>query len=270
MELIFDARLRTALHFVASLSEHGVPDGWPTGPEIEAYVDDCERGSFESIFGTTGMIGAMRLGVGMSRSLAQRLVELGWALQLDHHGSIATTDLGLSVHQAMLAEQRAAAGGEITEVRLGGGREIAWETLIESLSKFDDYMLVDPYLERKQLKLLMRDTSLTQAMTAFKDDRQAQKRRRELQGVVDRLSQFGDGAVPLAIHVTESSKLHDRFLIVGKDVWTLGVSLNGVGKNPSLLVKLGSTASDVRADNLDLWNKASPLVPVAGGEAGEQ
>ncbi|MEZ5378237.1 MAG: hypothetical protein R2733_17150 [Acidimicrobiales bacterium] len=260
MELISEPRLRSALHLVVSLSEHGIPDAWPTGLEIEAYVDDCERGSFQSIFGVTGMIGTMRLGIGPSRPLAQRLIELGWALEIDHRGSIAATDLGLSVHQAMLAEQRAAAAHEVNEIRLGVGEDVAWEELVRSLSRFEPYMLVDPYLEWRHLQLLIQETRITQALTAFKSGGQANERRQSLHEVVARREQYGAGAVSFEVRaVADPKTLHDRFIVTEDEVWTLGASLNGIGKNPTLLVKLGNNADSTRRDNRKLWDSATPL-----------
>jgi hypothetical protein len=121
------------------------------------------------------------------------------------------------------------------------------------LNQFNN-LLIDPYLKLEQFLEVADSTPVARVLTssrAFGNDQQR------------RLYQRALGAAEGAIEVRHIDKLHDRHYIPETgNIWMLGVSLNGVAKNISVLTRLGDESSNaLRAAYEKYWSDAAILAP---------
>jgi hypothetical protein len=104
-------------------------------------------------------------------------------------------------------------------------------------------MIADPYLAGLQLGQFLYavnpetvSVNLLTSSRAFKSNGKGQSK---IDGFSQQLTKLEkDTSVTAKTHVLQPSVLHDRFLVIDDAVWFLGNSLNSLGKQASLIVKL--------------------------------
>lgn len=115
-------------------------------------------------------------------------------------------------------------------------------------------MLIDPYLRLEQFFEIAGSTPVDRILTSSKAIGKNGERR---------LYQKALGTTEGAVEVRYIDSLHDRYYVPDSgDIWTRGVSLNGIKSNLSVLTKLGQESSSIiRKAYEDYWNDATVLEP---------
>ncbi|KXP12010.1 hypothetical protein [Tsukamurella pseudospumae] len=178
--------------------------------------------------------------------LAQ-LLRLMWLEEVD--GGLRLTQLGHALYRA----DRERDGGD--EVQFLGGSEdpLAWASLVGFLTDLGDCTIIDPYLKAPQYLPLAQLTEVSRIVIGPKVSKG------ELAAL--QVAHAGlDSNVEIRRH---TGGMHDRFIIARDSVHTLGCSLNGVGKNPTTLIRLhGEIADSARRIADDMWEAATPLASI--------
>jgi hypothetical protein len=151
------------------------------------------------------------------------------------------------------------------EARLGDRQELQWFDCPEDARKFvrdlisranEAVLIVDPYADGLDLFnfghfVRRRDIGI-RVLTSrlpFKTDEDMRA------GFVEALRTFGERGVPVPdirlLPGGQNPPIHDRFLVIDKNVWFSGNSLNAIGERASVMVKILNPA-DVR-ERLEHW-----------------
>lgn len=104
-------------------------------------------------------------------------------------------------------------------------------------------MIADPYLAGLQLGQFLYavnpETTSVTLLTSIRAFKSKGKGRSKIDGFSQQLAKLEkDTNVAAKTQVLQSSVLHDRFLVIDDAVWFLGNSLNALGEQASLIVKL--------------------------------
>jgi hypothetical protein len=138
--------------------------------------------------------------------------------------------------------------------------ELSFTRLLHQFSNLGDALFVDPWLKLGQFLEVAEYTPVTRILTtsrAFGSAAQQELYQRALSAVAGR------------IEVRHIDTLHDRHYIPDAgNIWMLGISLNGVAKNISVLTQLGEESSTVlRAAYEKFWSDATVLAPIQADPA---
>lgn len=140
--------------------------------------------------------------------------------------------------------------------------KMSFTRLLHQFNNLGSGLLVDPYLRLEQFLEIADYTPVNRILTssrAFGNEQQ--------QKVYQRAIAAAEGR----IEVRSIETLHDRHYIPEQgNIWMLGISLNGVAKNVSVLTQLGDESSGVlRAAYEKFWAEATPLEPATAAPPAE-
>jgi hypothetical protein len=130
---------------------------------------------------------------------------------------------------------------------------LAYPKVIGHIGQLDKVMLVDPYIDSLSLYLLGGEARVERILTGKK---MGKGKLGELKATLGRLDQ---GSRP---EVRTSQTLHDRFVLASDSVWTIGSSLNGIGKSLTVITPIrGQEGDALRAKLEEQWDAAMLLQP---------
>lgn len=128
---------------------------------------------------------------------------------------------------------------------------LAYPKVIAQIATLENVMVVDPYVEASDLLLLAGEARVQRVLVSRKTGK---KRLAALQAVHSRL------AAEAAPEIRIAETLHDRFVVGDGRLLTIGSSLNGVGRNLTVVTPLtGDAAAALRRYLEDEWQGAKPL-----------
>ena len=214
----------------------------PAAPQMAKVLGS----SLKSLFGSPAKYGPS----GPPEPYIDHLVRLGWAV-LDESNRLSVTALAKAL---MLADDQDNSGrSDSAVVLLGSDDPLAFGRVVAQVAESGRAMIVDPYLRAAELHTLLSNTDS----------------RRFLVGPGLGAGDVAELRVLLAAH--ESAELielrqaargvlHDRYIIGDHSVYSVGSSLNSVGKSTTtVLTPLGDVAAEVR-DKADQWWANATLV----------
>lgn len=189
-------------------------------------------------------------------------LRLGWLESQNAAGAqrLRLTSLGTALLRH--AENSSRTEPELAVVVLGREDPLAYPLLIGRLAGIGDGLLVDPFLGVEQLHELIQSTQISRFLVSSK--RSAKDKRAAM------ATYLRSGALPRTVDVRVGDGLHDRVVLADRESFTLGTSLNGVGRTTTVLTPLPRAAADaLRAEMDGLWRAATQLVKGEGTAAGE-
>jgi hypothetical protein len=122
-------------------------------------------------------------------------------------------------------------------------------------------MYVDKYLREEHLAWVLQNTALTKLLVGLADQR----------GVLATALGALPNADRISVRLYEGKDLHDRALVrADGGVTLIGASINGVGKNATVIVPLPAAVSGEYAKHLErMWAAAEPIEPTTITSQGE-
>ncbi|MBT9257387.1 hypothetical protein KMZ32_16800 [Phycicoccus sp. MAQZ13P-2] len=181
------------------------------------------------------------------------LIRLSW-LASDDRGGLSTTPLS----RALLRAEEVA-GQEAADVLvLAEGDPLAYASLLGHVAEMGQVLVVDPYLKPEQLLSFLQHTNANRFLIGSRANHGSVVAMQTL------LSATGWQAVP-ELKQTAPGELHDRYIIGDTHVYTLGMSLNAVGRsNTTVLMPLPEDAADhIRSVMEQIWSGAETLGNIA-------
>lgn len=253
---IVEERAHQVLEYIAALNRQGHK---PTVSDVEAYgTRPTRRVTQRSIYHDFSYFmadtGLGSLGSLTDETYVDYFKRLRWAKVVG--GSVSVTPLAL----ALLRELNSAKVDEGTqsyvEVVVDPEDKMSFTRLLHQFNNLGSGLLVDPYLRLEQFLEIADYTPVSRILTssrAFGNELQRKVYQRALAAAEGR------------IEVRSIESLHDRHYIPEQgNIWMLGISLNGVAKNVSVLTQLGDESSTVlRVAYEKFWTEATPLEPAA-------
>lgn len=133
---------------------------------------------------------------------------------------------------------------------------MAYATLLGHVAEMGQVLVVDPYLKPEQLFSFLQHTNANRFLIGSRVNNGA------VVAVQTLLSSTGWATTP-QLRQADPGDLHDRYVVGDTQVYTLGMSLNAVGRtNTTVLMPLPDDASDhVRGVVESLWTRAQDLAP---------
>lgn len=177
------------------------------------------------------------------------LRRLNW-IERDQRGRYGVTQLG----QALLRAEASADddGADASVMVLTAGDELAYGRVLGAISECGEALIVDGYLDAKELVHILKDSSASRFLVSKKLSR---SRTTEL-GVMIRLTSAPSG-VRRELRVAD---FHDRYVIGETTVYGLGSSLNGVGTSLTTLIQMPDAAArTIRAEAESIWAGAEVI-----------
>lgn len=250
-----DEKTHVVLAYVAALESNGYQ---VTPDELEVYATSPRRllrtgtvalkfASVLDAFWTHG-------GPGDDETWVDYLARLRWiAVVGERDRRVFMTGAG----RALLGYLNSAAAGleELTPLVVHSGDPLAYATLIGQIAAQKDVLLVDAYIESRDLLVLCAEASVRRVLTSSKG------KKGRLAELAATLSAIADERRP-AVRV--SGDIHDRFAVAADSVLSYGASLNGVGRHFTVVTRfVGGVAAALRSDIESRWKSAENLEPVA-------
>jgi hypothetical protein len=251
---VVEDRARLVLEYIAMLQRQGYR---PAVAEVDAYAARPHRKD------PTRQSIAASIGTMMEAALSGPIVESG-ETYLDYmkrlrwvkvsQGTVALTPLALAMLRDLNSPKVDPEAQSYVEVTVDPSDKMSFARLLNQFNNLGPGLLVDPYLRLEQFLEVADATPVTRVLTssrAFGTDPQR------------RLYQRALSAADGKIQVRHIDKLHDRHYIPETgNIWMLGVSLNGVAKNISVLTQLGHESSNVLRDAYEgYWRDSLVLEP---------
>ncbi|UOX91341.1 hypothetical protein MUY14_12200 [Amycolatopsis sp. FBCC-B4732] len=185
-----------------------------------------------------------------AESFVQHLIRLGWIDQ-DDQGGLGLTPLG----RALLRSEDASEGESdaYDVVVLDAQNELSYPVFIQRLAEAGEAILIDPYLRIEQLLAIRAYTSISRVLVSS-------QLRREDRAAMAVLIESGTGR-PIELRMADHGVLHDRMVIGTNSAFTIGTSINTIGKqHPTILTPLPVVAADVMRTHVDKWwNEAQTI-----------
>lgn len=242
---------RRILAFVATANEGGYE---PSTHEIEAWLrHPVPQERWSAMLGTATTLALY--GFRETESPVRQLSSIGWITDWGDKHSL--TQLGA----AMLRGSEHAQSEEVQVAVLGRGDPLAYPRLIGHLAEIGDALLVDPYLEVSGATDLISHTDISRVLVS--DAAGTKGKRAALATLL--ATELGDH-----FEVRSAPGLHDRFVVSeGGEVWTIGASLNGVGRRATTVVTPlpPSAASVVASEMNQAWADAESLISRSTADA---
>lgn len=181
------------------------------------------------------------------------LVRIGWLTEIprgESFSGLRVSDLG----RALLAdaEEGDAADEDDQVVVLGADDPLAYPTLIGQLSESGSGLLVDPYLQVDQLHHVVGRTEVDRILVSGKS---------HWKGDRTKMAIYLESVKERSVEVRSSINLHDRYLVPDAGpLLMLGASLNGVGRNTTVLTVLPDAAAEaIKRECQRLWEDSEPV-----------
>jgi hypothetical protein len=179
-------------------------------------------------------------------TLIEQVRRFRWVKATSAGSGLQLTELGSAL---LRADTDLTTAAEVTV--LGGDDPLAWGSLVGTIAEAGQCLIVDPYLKLDQLLVLAQFTSTARVLM--------RRPNKDTELVPWRVC-LASPDLNVAMRVADPKLLHDRYIVGDTDVYTLGCSLNGVGRKPTTLVPLsGDVADQVRAIAEGWWDLAEPL-----------
>lgn len=192
-----------------------------------------------------------------AETVISHLVRLSWLERVDERGKdrvgLRLTDLGHALYSDV--EINDATEEDLSVVVLGKDDPLAYPMLIGHLAGVGPGLLVDPYLKLDGLHALVVSTQLTRVLVSAQPSNV---------GVLAAMQVHLDStSLSRNIEVRASKELHDRVVIGDEgDVYTLGSSLNGVGRKTTVFTPMPDSAAQALEDEYEeLWEAATLVGP---------
>lgn len=200
-----------------------------------------------------------RVQVAAPETSVGHLTRIGW-LSLDpaaddSAGRLRVTPLGAAL--LLGAERGEGDDMDVSVVVLGRDDPLAYPLLIGQLAGVGEGLLVDPFLRIDQLHQLVVSTQLDRLLLTGKPPHRAH--REAIRTYLD------SPTLSRRIEVRASEELHDRLVLVDNDaVFTLGTSLNGVGRTTTVFSPMpAAAAAALREEYARIWETAELVGPTA-------
>ncbi len=202
-----------------------------------------------------------RVKVADAETAVAHLCRIGWLTEPNEDEAVLqATPLGVALLRE--AERSDIDETDVSVVVLGREDPLAYPTLIDQLASVGAGLLVDPYLRLDQVHQVVVSTGLTRVLLSGKSAQFA---------VRAALSTYLDSpSLSRPVEVRGSCDLHDRLLLAddGK-VYTLGTSLNGVGRTTTVFSPLPSVAAATLQEEYNrLWAAAELVGPAPADQTG--
>jgi hypothetical protein len=242
-----------ALAYVNAVGRHGYA---LTRDELHAYINAPQQRSGEPRLAALVM---RQIQVSLRASMmaepgetvAAWLERLGWIHAAEDR--LSMTPLGRAVLAALEEDERLS-DDLPPELVLAPDDPVVYARVIGVISSAGPAALVDPYFDLERLLDIVHRTSVSRILTG--PDKAGRGRLPALEQAFNSLT----GARSLELRVSDD--FHDRLLIADDGrVWSIGTSLNGVGKRLAVLSAFGqgATTDAIRERFEASWNAADPV-----------
>jgi hypothetical protein len=188
-------------------------------------------------------------------TVIEQVQRFRWVRASSTGAGLLLTELGRALLRADSDQITAA---EITV--LGGDDPLAWGSLVGTIAEARACLIVDPYLKLEQLLDIAQFTGTARVLM--------RRPTKESELVAWRVC-LASPDLNVEMRIADRQHLHDRFIVGETAVYTLGCSLNGVGRKPTTLAPLtGDVADQIRVTVEGWWDAAEPIgdPPVAEAE----
>jgi hypothetical protein len=179
------------------------------------------------------------------------MMRLSW-LSKDERGGLSLTPLSRALLRSKLAKEEAS--GDV--LVLEGDSQLAYGTLLGHVAEMGQVMLVDPYLRAPQLLAFVHNTNATRFLIG------SAVGKGEVVSMQTLVNATG-WAIEPELRQAAAGQLHDRYVIGDTAVYTLGLSINAVGRgNSTVLMPLPEEAADYVRDRMEaVWAQSAVLAP---------
>lgn len=248
---VVDGAAQRVLEYVAMLQRQGYR---PSESEVEAFGNSPKRReptNLNEMFGRSVRPSPFFLSDG--ETYIDYFRRLGW-IRIRESG-VELTKLSLAMLRDLNSPSVSSQTQSFIEVVVKPDDKLSFTKLLHQFNNLGDALLVDPWLKLEQFMEVAEYTPVTRILTSARAFGSISQRK---------IYQRALSAVDGRIEVRYIDALHDRHYIpdVG-NIWMLGVSLNGVAKNVSVLTQLGDESSASLRDAYEkFWNDATVLDPI--------
>lgn len=250
---IVDERAHLVLEYIALLNRQGHK---PTVADVEAYglrptrraLLRSQYSDITSFMSATGWTEHIYT----DETYVDYFKRLKWARVVG--GGVSLTPLALALLRELNSSKVAEDAHAYVEVVVNPEDKMAFTRLLHQFNNLGSGLLVDPYLRLEQFLEIADYTPVSRILTSSRAFGNEQQRK-----VYQRALAAAEGR----IEVRFIESLHDRHYIPESgNIWMLGVSLNGVAKNISVLTQLGNESSGVLRNAYEnFWKDAAVLEP---------
>lgn len=170
-----------------------------------------------------------------SGHLGLRLTQLGRALLRDHEMDSVTPP-------------------DVSVVVLEGNDPLAYPLLVGQLAEAGEGLLVDAYLKVDGLHRIVQSTRLTRLLVTGKYNASE---------IAAMQTYLDSPSLPRSIEMRSSTELHDRILLTDDEtVFTLGTSLNSIGRTTTVLTPMPSGTGEFLRETYErIWDNGSLVGP---------
>lgn len=183
------------------------------------------------------------------------LRRLGWIERVKPRG-YRVTELG----HALLRVHQTEPEGEQPTLLAGRDRAYDYSTVIGGIAECGVSMLIDPYLGLDELRDLLEHTEVRRFLIGTK----LPEGRRASLGVMLRTWKADRGDT---LREMRMLPVHDRWIVGEGALFTMGVSLNGLGKSPSHFIQMPESAASALRPVCEVqWGSAEVIVPADPSE----
>jgi hypothetical protein len=223
-------------------------------PKSAVYEGGASVISMMAQFAKTFSFGAQGAKLADAESPIDHLVRLHWIEATGEGGSALLRINRLGRALLLGAERSTETEPDLSVVVLGAEDPLAYPSLIGRLAGIEGGLLIDPFLGLEQLHELIQSTRISRMLVSDKST-SANKR-------AAMATYLRSGSVARSVEVRAAPGLHDRLVLSDRESFTLGTSLNGVGRTTTVLSPLPETAVTALLEEMEkTWAKAVPLVP---------
>lgn len=231
----------------------------PSVEDVEAYAKQPSRtparyGNISS-FWVDAMKESSQYELRRGEDYVSHLKRMNWIVI--KRGRITLSELGNALLRGLNSPSIEAESLPYLEVVVDPEDKFAFVRVLHQFNNLGEAMLVDPYLRVEQFIEIAEAAPVNRVLTSSRAFGNA---------VGKKVYQRAVSATNRGIEVRYTDSLHDRYYIpeVG-DLWTLGVSINGISSHLSVLTKLGNDSGGIiRMAYEQRWAEATVLEPKIG------
>lgn len=217
----------------------------------------------KSIFGTWNTAGVesgyRREIVTPAETIIEHMVRLTW---IEERPTPGQEELGLRVTKLGGALLRHAAAGTTTHrntevVVFDKNDPLAYPQLIGFFADQGPGLLIDPYLKLKDIETLITHTHLTRLLVSGKKSGRGGN-----DSILVQVQIYSDTVgFSRRVEIRSSTELHDRAVLTDEgEVYTIGTSLNGIGRTATTMVTMPSSVRDrLKQEYEQLWENGTPI-----------